>query len=121
MQNQLIKTPVSLYKSCRGMLDLQLCLLHQGVVQLEIFENNSVKVCQAELFCTLGVQSAPPAPASRVARVAPPTGSGRRGTSATAGSTAPHQRLRPVNRRHAPHVHGPSEPPRTNLVAAVDG
>jgi hypothetical protein len=49
-QNRLIKTPVNLYKSCRWMLDLQLCLLHQGALQLEIFENNSVKGARPNCF-----------------------------------------------------------------------
>jgi hypothetical protein len=38
MPNRLLKTPINLYKSCGGVLDLQLSYLSLPVVQLQKFE-----------------------------------------------------------------------------------
>jgi hypothetical protein len=43
MPNRLLKTPISLYKSCRGMLDLQLSYLSLRAVRLRNFEKLCVK------------------------------------------------------------------------------
>jgi hypothetical protein len=43
MPNRLLKTPINLYKSCRGVLDLQLSYLSLPVVQLQKFEKIWVK------------------------------------------------------------------------------
>jgi hypothetical protein len=82
------KNPYALCRSCRGMLDLQLLYSNVGVLQFNFLEINPIKVCQDEMFCTLGVQSAPPAPASRVAAPRPPTGPECRGMLPTIGPCA---------------------------------
>jgi hypothetical protein len=112
MQNRLIKTSISLYKSRRGVRDLQLCFLPQGALQLEIFENNSVKVCEAELLGTLGAPE-------RVSRAGVarrprrgPAGPARRGQPTSAGPcavgpTTPHRHPGPVSLPHVSRAHWP--------------
>jgi hypothetical protein len=48
MQKSLIKTPMSLCKSCRGLLDLQLCYLPLGSLLLQNWEKNWVKPSQTK-------------------------------------------------------------------------
>jgi hypothetical protein len=54
VHNLLTKTPIGLFKSCRGMLDLQLCLLHLGALQFKFLEFHSVK--QGYSKCSAGAR-----------------------------------------------------------------
>jgi hypothetical protein len=45
VHNLLIKTPIGLFKSCRGSIDLQLCYSHLGALMLQNLELNPVKQC----------------------------------------------------------------------------
>jgi hypothetical protein len=104
VQNLLAKTPKCLWKSCRGVLDLQLCYLSQGALQLKKSEKNSFKVCQSEWFLPLGIPERVTAPASHVTHAVGPSGPGSRGRLPSAGPCAvgPPSRPSPFAPR-APH------------------
>jgi hypothetical protein len=70
MQRWLSKTPYTLCRSCRGVLDPQICYLPHGALQLKKFEKISIKVGQSERFFLLAFHSAP----SRRRRASPTPG-----------------------------------------------
>jgi hypothetical protein len=119
MPNRLVKTPVSLYKSCRGMLDLQLCLLHLGALQFKFLLFHSVK--QGYLKCFAGARRSP-SHAARRQRATPCAAAGdpRRGLGTNVEvPRAPRSKHRGIGRRshchsdrlplrHALRVHGPT-------------
>jgi hypothetical protein len=121
VHNLLIKTPIGLFKSCRGMLDLQLCLLHLGVLQFKFLEFHSVK--QAYLKCFAGARRSRSQVTRR--RRATPCAVAKdlcRGPATNVEAPwAPRSKCRgigwrshhhsgPLPLRHAPRAHGPTAP-----------
>jgi hypothetical protein len=121
MPNRLIKTPVSLYKSYREMLDLQLCFLHLGALQFKFVEFHSVK--QGHLKCFVGARRSR-SHAARRRRATPYAVIGdprRRPDTNVEAPQAPRSKCRGIGRRshrhfgplplrHAPCTHGPTAP-----------
>jgi hypothetical protein len=102
VHNLLIKTPIGLFKSCRGMLGLQLCLLHLGRFSSKFWSYNRSNRATWNSFAWTRRPRAPAAWHRRATPRAPavgPSGPGRRGA---------HPPLRPSPL--APRTHGPPAP-----------